>query len=393
MRAFADIRVLDLTHVLAGPFATAQLALLGADVIKIESPRHPDMVRAVGANSESNAAGMGSDFQAQASNKRSLNLDLADHDGAALLRRLVATADVLVENYQAGSLERLGLGYDVLREINPGLIYCSVSGFGHDGPHADRPAYDATIKAASGYLAAHHRTVGAGAMLIGPPVLDYATGAMAAFAISSALLRRERTGEGQRLDVSMFDAALTLLSVEVANMSAGETLDPTRWDRQGHPGYRLYDTADGVVMAGAWTPEQTARFWEVLGYRDRAEAARAKSISELEETPISVIDDVQAIMISRTAAEWESDLLAAQVPASRVRTLAEAIEDPQAAFRNLIARHPGGIQHPTAAFVADRDGPAVTSSPPQMGAETDEILAELGIGPALRDQLRERGVI
>jgi crotonobetainyl-CoA:carnitine CoA-transferase CaiB-like acyl-CoA transferase len=230
-------------------------------------------------------------------------------------------------------------------------------------------------------------------MVIGPPVLDYATGAVAAFAISSALLRRERTGEGQRLDVAMFDTALLLMSVDVANQSAGEAVDPTRWDRQGHPGYRLYDTADGVLMAGAWTPEQTARFWEVLGFPDRASEARGKTIIELESTPIAVIDELQALMRGRTAADWETALLTAQVPASRVRNLADAIADPQAAYRNLISRHPGGLQHPTAAFVADRDGPAVTSPPHAMGADTDEILAEIGIGPAQRDQFRARGII
>ena len=227
MRAFEGIRILDLTHVLAGPFSTYQLALLGAEVIKIESPANPDMVRAVGADPELNARGMGLDFQTQAANKRSLTLNLADPDGAAIFRELVATAEVVVDNYQAGSLERLGLGYEALREINPGLIYCSVTGYGHTGPMAERPSYDGTIKAASGFLAAQHRALRAAEMVIGPPVFDYATGAMAAFAISAALLRRERTGEGQRLDVSMLDTALMLMSVDITNLlSSGEPADP-----------------------------------------------------------------------------------------------------------------------------------------------------------------------
>jgi crotonobetainyl-CoA:carnitine CoA-transferase CaiB-like acyl-CoA transferase len=394
MRAFDGIRVLDLTHVLAGPFATYQLAVLGADVIKIESPNRPDMVRAVGAVAELNAQGIGVDYQTQAANKRSLTLDLADPDGAAIFRELVAMSDVVVDNYQAGSMERLGLGYEVLRAINPGLIYCSVTGYGHTGPKAERPSYDATIKAASGFLAAQHRSTSAEEMVIGPPVFDYATGAMAAFAISSALVRRERCGEGQRLDVSMFDTALMLLSVDITNLlTGGEQADPRKWDRQGHPGYRLYDTADGVLMAGAWTGEQTARFWNVLGDPVRAKDARGRSITDIESSSLEVIAKVERVMLTRTAAEWETLLTAAQVPASRVRSLEEAVSDPQVAERGTLVSHASGLRHPLAAFVADQDGPSVQSPPPRMGAETDEILAELDIDPDHRADLRARGVI
>ncbi len=394
MRAFEGIRVLDLTHVLAGPFSTYQLAVLGAEVIKIESPTNPDMVRAVGADPEWNARGMGLDYQTQAANKRSLTLNLAEPDGAAIFRKLVASADVVVDNYQAGSLDRLGLGYEALREISPALIYCSVTGYGHSGPMASRPSYDGTIKAASGFLAAQHRSLRAAEMVIGPPVFDYATGAMAAFAISAALLRRERTGEGQRLDVSMLDTALMLMSVDITNMlSSGEPADPAKWDRQGHPGYRLYDTANGVLMAGAWTGEQTARFWQVLGFPVRAEDARGRAIVDLEASPIELIAEVQQVMLTRTAAEWEALLNEAQVPASRVRTLEEAVGDPQVAHRDAIASHAGGLQHPLAAFTADHDGPAVASAPQETGADTDAILAAVGIDAAQRADLRARGVI
>jgi crotonobetainyl-CoA:carnitine CoA-transferase CaiB-like acyl-CoA transferase len=394
MQAFDGIRVLDLTHVLAGPFSTYQLAILGADVIKIESPRNPDMVRAVGADPELNRQGMGADYQAQAANKRSLTLDLADPDGAAVFRQLVATADVVVDNYQAGSMERLGLDWEALRQVNPRLIYCSITGYGHTGPKAERPSYDATIKAASGFLAAQHRSQSAAEMVIGPPAFDYATGVMAAFAISTALLRRERTGEGQRLDVAMFDAALTLLTVDITNLlAAGEPADPTKWDRQGHPGYRLYETADGVLMAGAWTAAQTARFWEVIGDSARAVDTLARTIPEIEATTLDVIAEVQQVMLTRTADEWEQVLTDAQVPASRVRTLNEAIADPQVAHRGTLVSHESGLRHPLAAFVTDRDGPSVQSAPPEMGADTDQVLAEIGIDQEQRERLRARGVI
>jgi crotonobetainyl-CoA:carnitine CoA-transferase CaiB-like acyl-CoA transferase len=394
MQAFAGIRVLDLTHVLAGPFSTYQLALLGADVIKIEPPGGPDMVRAVGVSAELNAAGMGGDFQAQAANKRAMTLDLATGDGREIFRALVRTADVVVENYQAGSLERLGVGYDVLAALNPRLIYCTVTGYGHTGPYGDRPCYDAVAKAHSGFLAAQHRSHRAADMVIGPSTFDYATGAMAAFAISSALFRRERTGEGQRLDVSMLDAALNLLSVDITNLLiGGESPDPQKWDRQGHPGYRLYDAADGAIMIGAWTGEQTARFWQVLGFPERADAARGQTISEIEETPIAVMAEVQAIVGSRSAAEWERDLTEAQVPAARVRTLAEAIADPQTVHRSTIVDSGQGVRHTRGAFIADADGPEITSPPPPPGVHTVEILHDLGYDDAAIGRLRDAGVV
>jgi crotonobetainyl-CoA:carnitine CoA-transferase CaiB-like acyl-CoA transferase len=394
MRAFDGIRVLDLTHVLAGPFSTYQLAVLGADVIKIESPTRPDMVRAVGADPDSNAIGMGGDFQTQAANKRSMTLDLSTPEGAGIFLELVRTVDVVVDNYQAGSMERLGLGWERLLEINPRLISCSVTGFGHDGPKAGRPSYDAVIKAASGFLAAQHRSLRATEMVVGPSIFDYATGAMAAFAISSALFRRERTGVGQRLDVSMLDAALMLLSVDITNLFAGnEQPGPEKWANQGHPGYRLYDTADGTLMAGAWTGEQTANFWTVLGQPERALDARYRSISDLESADLSVINEVQVLMLEKTADEWEALLNAAEVPASRVRNLAEAVADPQVGIRGTLHTFPGGMTHTVAPFTSPVDGPEVHSPAPALGQHTADILRELGKSDDEIALMHARGVI
>jgi crotonobetainyl-CoA:carnitine CoA-transferase CaiB-like acyl-CoA transferase len=394
MQAFAGIRVLDLTHVLAGPYASYQLALLGADVIKIESPHRPDMVRAVGSVPSANQKGMGADYATQAANKRALALDLTAPDGQAILLDLARTADVLIENYQAGSLDRLGVGYEHLRAINPGLIYCSVTGYGHTGPNADRPSYDAVIKAASGFLAAQHRTVAAAEMVIGPSIFDYATGAMAAFAVASALFRRAKTGLGQCLDVSMFDVALSLLSVDITNLFAGnEGPGPEKWINQGHPGYRLYETADGVLMAGAWTGEQTSAFWTVLGKPDRAADALGRAITDLETAPLEVIAEAQAVLLTKTADEWSALLNAAQVPASRVRSLEEAVADPQVSHRGALHTFADGTTHTTGAFIADSDGPELCSPPPIVGQHTDEILRELGRTPGEIALLRARGVI
>jgi crotonobetainyl-CoA:carnitine CoA-transferase CaiB-like acyl-CoA transferase len=192
----------------------------------------------------------------------------------------------------------------------------------------------------------------------------------------------------------MLDTGLMLMSSDITNMLASEEPpDPDKWDRQGHPGYRLYDTADGVLMVGAWTAEQTVRFWKVLGRPDRASEVVGQTIPELESAPMPVIVEVQRVMLTRRADEWERLLNDAQVPASRVRTLADAVDDPQVAHRRSLTRPDEGLAGMVAAFTADRDGPSLTSPPPEMGRDTEKILRELGIESGQIAELRSRGVI
>jgi formyl-CoA transferase len=192
----------------------------------------------------------------------------------------------------------------------------------------------------------------------------------------------------------MLDTGLMLMSSDITNMLASdEPPDPDKWDWQGHPGYRLYDTAAGVLMAGAWTAEQTTRFWKVLGRLDRASDAERRTIPDLESAPMSVITEVQRVMLTRTADEWERLLNGAQVPASQVRTLAEAVGDPQVAHRGTLDRPADSLAGMVAAFIADRDGPSRTFPPPAMGRDTEEILRELGVESSQITALRSRGVI
>ena len=214
MRPFEGIRVIDATHVLAGPFAAYQLAVLGADVIKIEDPNDPDQSRGSGTDKALNDAQMGTSFLTQASNKRSVALDLKQERDRDILKELVTTADVFVENYRPGAFEALGLGYDALSAINPRLIYASFSAFGQNGPRGSQTAYDHVIQATSGIMAMTG-TKDVHPVKFGSPAVDYMTGMTGAFALSAALYQRERTGKGQRIDMAMLDVAMILMASHV----------------------------------------------------------------------------------------------------------------------------------------------------------------------------------
>ena len=203
-RPFEGIRIIDATHVLAGPFAAYQLALLGADVVKVEHPEEPDQSRGTGPDLALNRGGMGVYALTQNANKRAVTLDLRKEGGKEVMRRLLAGADVLVENYRPGAFEALGFGPEAVAALNPRLIYCSISAFGHTGPRSGQTAYDHVIQATSGVMAATG-TPEANPIKFGAPVIDYATGTMGAFALATALFQRERTGRGQRIDLAMLD--------------------------------------------------------------------------------------------------------------------------------------------------------------------------------------------
>ena len=258
-RPFEGIRIIDITHVLAGPFAAYQLGLMGADVIKVEDPSDPDQSRDSGSDNDLNHANMGTGFLTQGSNKRAITLNLKSPQGQEILKKLVATADVLVENYRPGAFEALGLGYEDLRKINPKLIYASFSAFGQGGPKRERTAYDHVIQSTSGIMAMTG-TPEVNPIKIGAPAIDYATGTMGAYALSAALFQRERTGQGQRVDMAMLDVAMILMASHVTGyMRNGKHPKPSG-NRTGHATSMAYITADGShVMIGASNLRQQKR--------------------------------------------------------------------------------------------------------------------------------------
>jgi crotonobetainyl-CoA:carnitine CoA-transferase CaiB-like acyl-CoA transferase len=380
MRPFEGIRVIDATHVLAGPFATYQLAVLGADVIKVEHPDDPDQSRGTGTDKALNRRHMGTSFLTQASNKRSITLDLKDAGDRDVLKKLAATADVFVENYRPGAFEAVGLGYDVLSALNPRLIYASFSAFGQGGPRREQTAYDHVIQATSGIMAMTG-TRDVHPVKFGSPAIDYATGTTGAFALAAALFQRERTGRGQRIDMAMLDVAMVLMGSHVTGYLRNGVHPKPHGNRHNHATNGAYETKDGLVMLGASNLRQQRRLWSVLGRPDMVK----RTNDEREEDHDREVAVLEEIMPTRTADEWEEFLQARHVPAARVRSMSDAIADPQIATRGIIHRHDkapgmdGGFGVPIAAFTFAHGGPKIDTPPPTLGQHNEEIFAELGI--------------
>ena len=393
-RPFEGIRVIDATHVLAGPFAAYQLALFGADVIKVEDPNDPDQSRMSGGDRQLARDRMGTYYLTQGSNKRSIALDLKTAEGRDIFKRLIATADVLVENYRPGAFETLGLGYDALSAIQPKLIYASISAFGHGGPRGNQTAYDFVIQAATG-LMAMTGTPDANPVKFGAPAVDYATGTMAAFAISSALFQRTHTGRGQRIDLAMYDVALMLAASHVTGFKRSGKGPKPDGNNHAHATNCCYLTQDGLLMLGASNLRQQRRLWTLLGRPEMAKRSNDERLDD-RDREMAVLTE---ILQGKTADEWETFLQANHVPAGRVRTLPEALADPQLATRAFLHKHegapgvPGEFSVPVAAFKLAHGGAQVTSPPPPMGAHTDAVLRELDYDDAAIGRLRAAGVV
>lgn len=393
-RPFAGLRVIDTTHVLAGPFAAYQLAVLGADVIKVESPDEPDQARMQGSDRRLIEAKMGTMFLTQASNKRALTLNLKTPGGVAAMKRLVATADVFVENYRPGAFDALGLGYDALAAINPRLIYCSMSAFGQTGPRGHQTGYDNILQAMSGMMAMTG-TAETAPLKCGAPVVDYATGTTGAFAIATALFQRERTGRGQHIDCSMLDVALILSGSHVTAHGWNGAHPEPHGNSFPFATIGCYQAQDAPFMLAASNLRQQRRLWAALGRPEMAKRNNTERLdAHAEETAV-----LTATIATRTADDWEAFLQSHRVPCGRIRRMEEALADPQIPTRALLHRHapaPGldrPLTVPVAAFRLREGGPSVETAPRQVGADTDAVLQEIGYGAEEIVELRAAGAI
>ncbi|MDP6377712.1 MAG: CoA transferase [Pseudomonadales bacterium] len=394
MLAFDGITVLDFTQVLAGPFATLQLANLGAEVIKIEPPGVGDMTRGLMPGDEK--GGMSPSFITCNLGKRSLTLDLKADDAAEIVHALVTRADVLVENFKPGVMDRLGFGFQALAEINPLLIYCSISGYGQGGPKARLAAFDGAIQASSGMMAisGHPET---GPTRSGYFAVDMPTALNAAFSISAALLRRQNTGVGQRLDVAMLDTAMLMIAPQMG----AYLIDGTEPELQGNrsptrqPTADVFPVADGYLQIVALREAHIESLFDIVGLA--SEYTHYDTPALRLEHRDKVRDLLRAALGRRSKAAWLDPLLEANVPVSEVRTLAEVAEEEQFGYRDTLATlsTPGKGNHRIvfAGHHAAPDGPRFPGRAPLLGEHSKAILAEMGCDEERIAELVDRGVV
>jgi CoA:oxalate CoA-transferase len=375
----------DFSHVVAGPLATHFLALNGARVIKIEPPTG-DPLRNYTINP--NQAGMAPAFQGINLGKESICLNLKTEEGKNAARNLIADADILVENFRPGVMERLGFGYEAMQDINPTLIYCSVSGFGQNGNMKNVAAIDQIVQSMSGLmqLSGHE---GDPSLRVGFPIVDTYTGLMAAFAIQTALVQRERGAtQGQLIDVAMLDATLVMLS-SVINPLLLAAEQPTRTGNRGFsraPTADTFETAQGEITIGAVEDRQVSKLLDVLGLTSLLEtdvfSDRAGRVRNADAMRKHLSDAFK----TKTAAEWVAQLQAVGVPAAQVLTVNEALALPHLKDRAVIMNSPSGEQRLNAGFEFRSGGPGTSMSAPKLGADTKRVLAEIANKPTADQQ-------
>ena len=391
------VRVLDLTNVLAGPFATLHLALLGAEVIKIENPKDGDLARKLGVCPELNEQLMGTSFLAQNANKKSLSLNTKAPEGKEIFRRLVKTADVLVENFRPDVMPRLGLGYDALAAINPRLVYCAISGFGQTGPDALKPAYDQIIQGLSGVMAINGDER-LNPLRCGFPVCDTVGGLNAAFAIMAALYHRERTGEGQFIDVAMLDSIMPLMGWVAANLLIGGQ-QPVLLGNDNFTAAPsgTFHTQDGYINIAANKQEQWEALCDVLGVPELKTDPRFQKRDVRKNNRQAMTPLIEAKLVERPTEAWVELLNAKDVPSGAILSLEAALYQPQVEHRAVLREVPvegiGPVKlfELTAKFA--KAPAAIREPPPRLGAHTEEVLGMLGISRDEAAALRAKGVV
>ncbi|WP_207458213.1 CaiB/BaiF CoA-transferase family protein [Azospirillum sp. SYSU D00513] len=385
----SHLRVLDLSRVLAGPWATQFLADLGAEVIKVERPGAGDDTRAWGPpfvtppDAESGTAGMAAYFTCANRGKKSVAIDFTTPDGAEAVRRLAASADLVVENFKRGGLEKYGLDYASLRAVKPDLVYCSITGFGQDGPYADRAGYDAMIQAMGGLMSVTGQPDGApGAepMKVGVAVVDLFTGMYAASGMLAALAHRDRTGEGQHIDVALLDVQVAMLANQAANFLVSGTA-PGRLGN-AHPNicpYQAFAASDGHLMLAVGNDQQFRRFLTVAGRQELADDPRYATNTARVAARAVLVPLLAELIAARPRDWWIAELERAGVPCGPINTIDQLFADPQVLARGL--RVEAALEDGTTVpmvrnplrFSATPLGP--WGAPPSLGQHTDEVLA------------------
>ncbi|MES2295048.1 MAG: CaiB/BaiF CoA-transferase family protein [Pseudomonadota bacterium] len=378
------IRVIDVTNVLAGPFCAYQLALLGADVIKAETPGTGDLARQLGADPALSKIHMGASFLAQNSGKRSITINLKSQGGKEIFKRLVKSADVVVENFRPGVMDRLGVGYDALKQVNPKLIYCALSGFGQSGPMKDAPAYDQIIQGLSGAMSITGDAQSA-PLRVGYPVCDSIGGMTAAFAIAAALTGAARNGEGRFIDVAMLDSTLATMGWVVSNyLITGQEPVPMGNDNFTAAPSGTFATGEGLLNISANKQEQFVALAEVIGRPEMVSDPRFSEREARKKNRAALTAEIELCLKGKSAAEWEAAFSKIGIPAGRVLSVPEALNLPNTKHRKLLHNIEGtkgldrSITVMGGGYAVSDCGDTISRPPPALGEHTDEILSSLG---------------
>ena len=391
------VRVLDLTNVLSGPFATLHLALLGAEVVKIENPVEGDLARKLGCLPELNDKLMGTSFLAQNANKKSLTLNLKAPEAKEIFRTLAKTADVVVENFRPGVMDRLGVGYEGLRALNPRLIYCAISGFGQTGPDALKPAYDQIIQGLSGVMAVNGDER-LNPLRCGWPVCDTVGGLNAAFAIMAALFHRERTGEGQFIDVALLDSIMPTMGWVAANLLiGGQQPQLLGNDNFTAAPSGTFVTQDGYINIAANKQEQWEAVADELGVSELKTDPRFQKRDARKKNRKALTPLLETKLKENTTEHWVEALNAKGVPSGAILSLEASLTQPQVQHRETLATVAadgiGDLRHFNLTALFEKTPGKVETPPPTLGQHTDEILGGIGYTKDEIARFKQKGIV
>jgi crotonobetainyl-CoA:carnitine CoA-transferase CaiB-like acyl-CoA transferase len=395
-KPFTGVRILDFTRYLAGPYGTYQLALLGADVVKIES-REGDESRQQLISRQWAERKLPPGFMAVNGGKRSITLDLSRPEAVAIVKRLVASSDVVWENFRPGVMDKLGVGYDALSAINPRLIYCAVSGFGHSGPERTTAAFDGKLQAMSGIMSITGEPAG-GPMRAGFAICDTIGGITAALAVASALYQRTHTGRGQFVDVAMLDAALAFIPGPVSEWTVAgiEQKQIGNGSVSRKPTAHRFRAGNGYIVLAALTEKQFVNLMRTIGRADALDDPRFKDWPARTENHAALREVIESAMAGGDPKSWEMRLTAADVPCSGIWKIDEIVEHPQLKHRDVLQTVDsrfGPLRLVGSGFRLAHGSPGIDRPPPTLGEHTDEILGEAGYTPAEIAALRRDAVV
>ena len=391
--ALDKIKVVDLTRTLAGPFCTMLMGDMGAEVIKVEEPTGGDETRkwTPFVNGES------TQFLTFNRNKRSLSVNLKEREGLKIVQDLAADADVMIESFRAGTLDRLGLGYEAIKKTNPGVVYCSISGYGRTGPMADMPGYDLLIQAYSGLMSLTGDPEGS-PLRIGFSLVDLFTGMMAYGTILTALRQRDQTGKGQWVESALLDGQVAALSYHATGFM-GTGVEPKRMG-SGHPSlvpYQSFSASDGQFIIGCANQGLWERMCRAIGQDAMLDDPRYTTNTDRVEHRAECVGELSALFAQKTTAHWVDLIVEAGVPCGPINTVADVVSNPQVLARNMIAEvdHPNipNLKFPGSPLKLTDSPATIRRVPPMLGQHNEEILEEAGYSPEKIANLKERGVL